>query len=153
MITRTPRRQDISREGGAASVRAECFLFLSGVILGFCRTEVQGTVRHGHRVLSNLLYFLSRKERLTRTASRRKSAKLAAPYQESLPSQGKTIVPQIDKSRCNSIVAGVCSPCDQRFPVSTFLISSFHQIQGDYGGFSLQPFYPRRRPVKFYLLR
>jgi hypothetical protein len=57
MITRTPRRQDILQEGGAASVRAECFLFLSGVHLGFCRIEVQGTVRRGHRVLSNLLYF------------------------------------------------------------------------------------------------
>jgi hypothetical protein len=152
MITRTPRRQDISKEGGAASVRAECFLFLSGVILGFCRTEVQGTVRHGHRVLSNLLYFLSRKERLTRTASRRKSAKLAAPYQESLPSQGKTIVPQIDKSRCNSIVAGVCSPCDQRFPCLYFLFPPLPDSRRLWWLFSTT-FFSKRRPVKFYLLR
>jgi hypothetical protein len=97
-------------------------------------------------VVSNLLYFPAEWERLTRTASKEEERKNWRRHTKNrFQVRARPSYPRSTKSRCNSIVAGVCSLCDQRFPCLHFLYSSFHQIiQGDCCGFSPTTFLSKK---------
>jgi hypothetical protein len=90
--------------------------------------------------------FPAERERLTRTASKEEERKNWRRHTKNrFQVRARPSYPRSTKSRCNSIVAGVCSLCDQRFPCLHFLYSSFHQIiQGDCCGFSPTTFLSKK---------